>query len=572
MRYSSLIVILFSIGNTIYAQSVQLGLPFYDDAVRRSQLLGKTNLDVSYMIRPVNVRTALNTDNVFGNNNLLYPTDSSKYGKFTKYQSKNKKYSVELLPLWTQTRYNGHHPYGWNDGSMISAKGWQQFVSGGFHGRVRFVEFQFKPEFVTAQNKEFQNPPFRSIGIDFPERMGQNSYNRFFSGQSYIHVNILPVTIGYSTENIWWGGGLKNAIILSNNAPGFGHLTIHSNKPIKTPWGTIEGQMVAGRLKHSGFKYPSRYTPGEWPPIAGDVVEDPSAPKYHSFVNCMMGVYQPKWTPGLFVGVSRVVQASGSPKNLLDYGRVIYLSPKGENAGKIDSGGMNRNQLVSISFRYLFSEARAEIYGEIGREDWAWDFEDLMTRPMATTAYMIGFRKLHALPGKDRMIEVMSEFTKIQAPLDNYTRPEPNSPYSFYTTKGNNVGWTNQGQVLGAGIGPGSNMFTLGVKYYNKFNTTSIQYERVVYNEDLYYGPIDYLFLGGANPYFKDISKHFVDWGVILSNNQKLGNLNLGLNLHLLRTYNFQWNYDPKGVAGEFRFPGINVWSLNFEMSLVYRF
>ena len=39
-----------------------------------------------------------------------------------------------------------------------------------------------------------------------------------------------------------------------------------------------------------------------------------------------------------------------------------------------------------------------------------------------------------------------------------------------------------------------------------------------------------------------------------------------------MRTYNFQWKYDPDGVLGDFRFPGINEWSLNFELSAVYRF
>jgi hypothetical protein len=78
--------------------------------------------------------------------------------------------------------------------------------------------------------------------------------------------------------------------------------------------------------------------------------------------------------------------------------------------------------------------------------------------------------------------------------------------------------------------------------------------------------------LGGTNPFFRDISKHFVDWGFLLSHHTSYGKLFVGYNLHILRTYNFQWNYDPDGKAGDFRFPGINVWSLNMEVSAVYRF
>jgi len=39
-----------------------------------------------------------------------------------------------------------------------------------------------------------------------------------------------------------------------------------------------------------------------------------------------------------------------------------------------------------------------------------------------------------------------------------------------------------------------------------------------------------------------------------------------------MRTYNFNWVYDPDGVLGTFRFPGINVWSINTEISAVYFF
>ncbi len=37
--------------------------------------------------------------------------------------------------------------------------------------------------------------------------------------------------------------------------------------------------MLGGKLRPSGFKYPLRYTAGEWPPIAGDVVVDSLGPR-----------------------------------------------------------------------------------------------------------------------------------------------------------------------------------------------------------------------------------------------------------------------------------------------------
>ncbi len=127
------------------------------------------------------------------------------------------------ITLEMKFRYNHHHPYGWNDGAMIPSKGRQLYVSSGLFisGKYKFlgIEAQWKPELVQAQNLEFLNPPFRSRYIDFPERMGQDPYRQSFRGQSYVHVHAGPISIGYGTENVTWGAGRKNNIILSNNAP-----------------------------------------------------------------------------------------------------------------------------------------------------------------------------------------------------------------------------------------------------------------------------------------------------------------------------------------------------------------
>lgn len=139
---------------------------------------------------------------------------------------------------------------------MVPSKGFQWQLSGGIYGRYKFIEAQFRPEYVQAQNLPFQNPPERPRSIDNPERMGQDPYKSSFSGQSYIKVHIGPLSVGYSSENLSWAGGYYNNIILSNNAPGFGHYSFQTNRPIKTKYGRIEGHIIAGQLKHSGFKYP----------------------------------------------------------------------------------------------------------------------------------------------------------------------------------------------------------------------------------------------------------------------------------------------------------------------------
>lgn len=564
----------------VRSQTIPMGFPFFEDALRRSQLDGKTDSNVSFMIQPVHAKRALGLKNTWNMDSLLTPFDNNQRTPYTQFN--NRWASVSLLPFYMHFRYNHHHPYGWNDGAMVPSKGRQVYVSGGAYADLHFgmfaLEAQWRPEWVQAQNAPFQNPPFRSRNIDFPERMGQNPYERSFKGQSYVHLHAGPLTAGYGYENVTWGAGRKNNIILSNNAPGFGHFTFHTNKPIKIkPLGTVEFQVIGGKLRPSGFTYPTRYTPGEWPPIAGDVVIDTNSLEYFSFFTGMKGVYQPKWFPGLFLGASRIVQLDGVPKSNRDYFDYLYLGAKGEQTGSgADSGAVNRNQLVAFSFRYSMPKAQLELYGEVGRDDWAWDFEDFMTRPQSATAFMLGFRKLQDWTDGSQL-EIMAEWTRMQWPMTMYsTGGVFTSGLGGFYTNGiggrQSKGWTHNGQVLGAGIGPGSNMATLGIKHIKGYSTTSVSFERIVYNQDLFYSSIDYLQLNPTNPLSKDISKHFVDWGFLVQFHRAYGKMLVGYNFHLLRTYNFNWNYDPNGVQGDFRFPGINVWSLNAEVSAVYLF
>lgn len=558
------------IANIAQGQTVPVGMPYFEEALRRAQLMELVDSNVSFNIRPVDPIRALKRPTTFGLDEVLFKGDSLNYMGLAEKKFWKKRLQYSILPVYTHTQFNQHHPYGWSDGLRIPNKGVQQYVSGGVYLKAGPIEVQVRPEYLWAQNSDFQNPPYRTFGIDNPDRMGIEPYKAAAIGQSFAKLHLGPIALGYSNENLWWGPGIKNAIILSNNAPGFRHLTLHTNRPIKGRYGTVEFQMVCAKLERSGF-HPYPVASSNWPPISDDILPNTNArSKYHTFVNAMTFSYQPKWTPGLFMGITRVVQAPGEPRNVSDYFKIIYLGYRGEQTGGgPDANGLNRNQIVSLFGRYLFKESHAEVYYELGREDSWWDLEDLITSPTYTTAWLAGARKMYRLPGKNRWLEVFTEYTKIQAPVSNYSR---SFGYSFYTGA-YGYGWTHRGQVLGAGIGPGSNMNTAGVTYGKGFNTFGLHFERVVYNEDMLYTRINYLRLNpAANPMFIDDSKHYVDWGFLLSHHTQYKKVNVGYRLHLLRTYNFQWNYDPFGAAGPFRFPGINVWSVNADVSLVYRF
>ncbi|MBV9987590.1 MAG: hypothetical protein JO301_07920, partial [Chitinophagaceae bacterium] len=227
-----------------------------DDYIRRSQLLGRISLESGLMNRS------------FSSN--LSALDSVLDWK-PKLQIKTK-YAIrfDILPVSVTGQFNSHHPWGGNDGSMIPAKGFQTAVSAGFALHTNHFSIQVRPEFIAAQNSDFQTFPtdmadqywtqyYRWLNSsDLPEKFGNGAYTKVLAGQSSIRFNTHNLSLGLSTENMWWGPGYFNALVMSNNAPGFLHGTLNTIKPFVTGIGTFEGQIIGGSLRGSGILPPER--------------------------------------------------------------------------------------------------------------------------------------------------------------------------------------------------------------------------------------------------------------------------------------------------------------------------
>src|SRR5262249_66653 len=125
------------------------------------------------------------------------------------------------------------------------------------------------PTVVAEENKPFQvipysqqvvptrSPwanPFHPLpeSIDLPLRFGDRPRKRIDFGQSSLTVDVPIVSFGVATENLWWGPGIQNAILLSNNAPGFPHAFVQM-RPLDTPYGTFDAQWILGQLRESDF-------------------------------------------------------------------------------------------------------------------------------------------------------------------------------------------------------------------------------------------------------------------------------------------------------------------------------
>lgn len=540
-----------------HAQTIPVGTPVLEDFYRRQQLLGKLDSSISFMIRPI-------TATALGQQDYLHYPDSSRSDII--WESRDGYGHLQLLPLVWQNQLNTAYPYGWNDGPMIPAKGIQTYLSAGVYAKYRWLSVQFRPEFVSAQNSVYegfggeQGPNrdwYNQYGnlIDLPERFGNGSYTKAFLGQSSVRLTLDPVSIGISTENLWWGPGMRNSILMSNTAPGFPHLTLNTSKPIKTWIGSFEGQMVYGRLSKSGFP----------PSLLGDTathmayaVNKPLGRRHFSGITLN---YQPRWVPGLFLGFTRTYTTNEDGltgtfiQNYLPFLEAFTASSK---MGDNEEEDVPRDQMMSFFFRYLIPKAQMEFYVEYATNDHRYDGRDAFLQLDHTRAYTLGLRKLVPIDNFwDGMLQINAEVTQMAVTNTRRIR----SAASWYIHIPVRDGYTNRGQLLGAGIGPGSNVQALNVSWVRDLKQIGIQVERLVHDQDF------------ATWIIRDYRRNWVDLSLATYGEWDYKQFIFNAHLQYIHAYNYQYGFQSAEDQSDYwGFVPQDKNSLYMKLGFMYRF
>jgi hypothetical protein len=520
------IIVFFLISNTLLAQNIPVGsIDFIETRLRNEQLLGRGDSLTSFTLRPLS--QILLTD---------FQPNLNKYSE--------NKFFLKALPIRLTQQYNTIAPSGWNDGAMIPAKGYQTLLSAGLFARYGILSVQLKPEYVSAANPGFETFPLTESNlartnhiyylnyIDNPERFGDKSYNKLFWGQSKISVDYKSMSVGVSAENLWWGPGQRNSLIMSNNAPGFLHFTLNTRKPIKTFIGSFEGQLISGKLESSAFDVAE-----EQYIIDGVNYKLPKDQDWR-YMNGLTINYQPKWVPGLFIGLNRVFQVYHKDlgNGFSDYFPVITPFQKKDLSNE---DAKNRDQLASVFLRWAFKESHTEIYFENMWNDHSQDFLYLFDSPSQSSAYLFGFSKIFILnANKDKYLKFNFEHTDIGV-NPALVGKLGGSSYVHGIVR---QGYTNRSQLLGAGIGPGGNSQTLDFSVWSKEKVWGIQFERFAHNLDYYYATY-------SDNYQKWIDMNFNAYAF-----RSYGNIDIQAKLNTSWMRNYQWRRDNDKINVQFQF------------------
>ncbi|WP_137404605.1 capsule assembly Wzi family protein [Echinicola rosea] len=553
-----LYLVLINLG---WGQTTPAGSPVFEEAIRRKQLLGELDSTVSFNIRPIQLRFLYNQE-VYAD--YQYFEGGDKLGAIER--KTDKKY-FSYLPLRNTLAYNSVRPYGWGDGPMIPNVGFQNKFSGGVAAKFHFINIQLMPEWVWAQNNDFDGYPnnfsnsvnkarywFWNYG-DHPERFGEKSYNRLGWGQSKITLGYGAFEIGASTENIWWGPGQFNALIFSNNAPGFPHLTLNTTRPAKTFLGSFEGQLIMGRLEPSG------HAPSQLKAL-NDQFFRPLSDDWR-YLNGISVSYQPKWVPGLFLGFNRTFQQYSEDKSdsFEDWFPIFEVFTKSglfEDGNSVDYDSRAQDQQVSVFGRYLITKANAEIYFEYGRRDHAYTDREFVLNPEHARAYLLGFNKLFELPYPNKYVQIRAEMTQQQESVNRYIRYGGLDGGTSWGTHYQVRGFTHYGQPLGVGIGTGSNVQTIEVSLIDKLNKYGIVLERLANHQDFYYRGLGQ----------QEERQPWVDLSLGFLFDYQWDRFLLSSCLQMINGLNYQWQLDPASTE---EFPvGKDKFSVFAQAHLIY--
>jgi hypothetical protein len=456
-----------------------------------------------------------------------------------------KKVFVNHLSAMSVLQENSNLPLGFNDGAMIPSVGKQNFYN--FQVGIQWGNFtlQFAPEKVIAENL-----PLQGLGNDFdgtangsPGNFWRRYYeiseniieapnvhfktksDQNFLGQTSLKYHTKNISFGISTENLWWGPGINYSLVLTNNAPGFLHYTIQTNKPIRTFLGTLEAQFIGGSLKN-GFLKPSEY---DNPNAAQFYIPKDSGERY---LTGMVLTLNPKWTKNLYVGLSNMAYIYQKDMNGLEDATAIGNFSRHTIFKK-------RPALGAIFLRYALPKDHAEVYFEYGRNDRGATPINIFYDSVAT-GYVAGVRKLFPLSTNSKYgaISLNIEVVQLKLPQANliWNTNLSAKQSSWYTNSQIRQGYTNKGQILGTYIGPGGSGQTMQLAWIKGMNKLGIGLERVSHNKDFYY----YNYFNGLvypGPNFK----YWSDFIYSFYMRVKVGNFILSSEVKKAESYNYLW-------------------------------
>jgi hypothetical protein len=522
--------------------------------------------DIRLMDYQRNKQLLNDSNGVITNSFLIRSTSSFQF-----LQSKQKgttKDIVQSINYSFDQQNNSLQPISFNDGNMYPSRGWQERYSYGVNLKLLIFDINYQPEKLTVQNltQEYYagntqdgNFMFKYFGmvannIDNFRQFGYDRIEETTLGQSRAGIKFKYMAAGISNENIWWGPGKRNSLVFTNNAAGFKHYYLKTVEPIKTYIGSFELAGVVGRLDTTKYTEIDQELLNICRPCKVFKNLDERE------IDGITINYQPKWVPNFYIGYA--------------YSRQFYRHATNTLGDTVNffSKNLPKQEIGSMFFRFAMPEDHAEFYGEMGLPNeapWPWKFFKERMRP----AFVFGATKLVPLKLFESYLSLNVEFTQLQLmnPKDILYQGQPfagGKPNSWYLSTIIQQGWSNNGQLLGSSIGPGSNNQSISLSWNKGYNKVGVFVERTVFNNDfyysVYYNPYSANSYGYYNRYWVDLTKR-LELQIM-----PIKNILLSASFTNTHALNYRWIRIEDGSAYDEPSRYSDKYNNQFQMSIKY--
>ena len=478
-----------------------VGYTDFDDNIRDLQLLGKLQLEQSLTQRPFILTPKLGYDSLLA----MIDPELENHGHLVE----KKHFDIQLLPINFLQKYNSHHPYGWNDGPLSFSKGYQFVASGGIYMRWRNIHLTIRPEyFKTASD------PYPTDGWG----LRTSALSKLTLGQSSLRIDFGPMSVGVSKQNLWLGPGQYSSLLMSNNAPGFNHFSVGTNRPLKTPLGSFQLNVIGGTLEYNkgqGFENANLQ-------LTGNTI-------HTNYLSLLSISYSPLFFKNFYLTANRVftIPTQEKPSSNLKNYYLIALKPLFRNDYQDNS--LPIDQVISGSAKYIFPKEHAEVYFEYGWNDGSSNSRDLMLDMSHSAASIYGLKKIQYLTEKI--------YLNFEAEATNMSQ----KPSYLQRNAGNwyvhqNGGYINENQILGAGSGWGNDLQTFALSLNKGWTKYGIKFQHISHDP---IGITKVLAFNGGLPYWDDYA-----YGLQLK--QKYNHFLFNLNMEWVNSKNYLWHSNNK--------------------------
>lgn len=375
--------------------------------------------------------------------------------------------------------YNSALPSTLNDGWLWAGRGMTYGVTAGARLRWGPLTLTVAPHLAHIENADFRVVPSAVPGrsafaspyhrdpwsIDAPTRFGNQALTVVDPGQSTLSLRLGAVEVGASTENEWWGPGLRNAIVMSDNAAGVPRVFARTAEPVRTPLGELRARWFVGALTESLY-------------FDADSTNDTRS------LSALAVTLRP--SRELTLGVARAVYGVvPGPGRLNERALDVFTHWRSPADPEEEEGeaGPAREQVTSLFGRWVFPADRFEVFGEWARVELPRSPGDFLRDPHHTQGYTLGLQWLGPPVWGAGRVRLQGEATNLEQSSTFRQREVP----GYYVSAAIPQGYTQRGQSVGAAIGPGASSQWLAADVLSATRRLGAFAGRIRWDNDIYY-------------------------------------------------------------------------------------